>query len=156
MKNLWVARAAAAIGIQDNPSLPLGDRIRAVINGLDRMVIAEDASEFTRSVMRKRHAETLPLYRDLERAGRFLATGAQYVADSPTDERYLEVIERLEEELFGISQPRGPRRAVVTVGEPFDAASYYSAYKSDPRGTVTAVTKRLEDAVRALISAHAK
>lgn len=156
MKNLWVARAAAAIGIQDNPSLPLGDRIRAVVNGLDRMVIAEDASEFTKKTMRRRHQETMPLYRDLERAGRFLATGASYVAAAPTDERYLEVIERLEEELFGISQPRGPRRAVVTVGEPFDATAMYAKYKDDPRQTVSEVTERLEDAVRKLINADAK
>ena len=153
MKNVWVARAAGAIGLKDDPSLPLGDRIRAVINGLDRMAIAEDASEFTRQTMRRRHQETAPLYKDLERAGRFLATGANYVAERPTDERFLEVVSRIEEELFGITEPRGPKRAVVKIGEPIDLRLYFEAYRADSRGTVTSVTRRLEDEVRALITA---
>ena len=152
MKNLWVARAAAVLGIEDNASLPLGDRIRAIVNALDRMAIAEDASEFTKETMRRRHAETQPLYKDLERAGRFLATGASYVAERPTDERFLEVIGRMEEELFGFSPPRGPRRAVLVVGEPVDVSLLFSAYQSNPRGTVTEFTRGLEDAVRGLIT----
>jgi hypothetical protein len=152
MKNLWVTRAAAVLGIEDNASLALGDRIRAIVNALDRMSIAEDASEFTKETMRRRHAETQPLYKDLERAGRFLATGGHYVADRPTDERFMEVIGRMEEELFGFSPPRGPRRAVLTVGEPVDVTLLYSAYQSDPRGTVTEFTRGLEDAVRGLLA----
>jgi hypothetical protein len=151
MKGVWVSRAAAAIGLKDDPSVPLGDRIRAVVNGLDRMVIAEDASEFTKRTMRRRHAETVPLYRDLERAGRFLATGARYIADEPSDERYLEVISRIEEELFGTTQPYGPRRADVRVGQPLDAADLFGSYESDPRGTVAALTTRLEQEVRNLL-----
>jgi 1-acyl-sn-glycerol-3-phosphate acyltransferase len=152
MKDVWVSRAAGAIGVRDDPSLPLGDRIRAVVNGLDRMVIAEDASAFTKRTMRRRHEETMPLYRDLERAGRFLATGARYIADHPSDERYLEVISRIEEELFGITQPLGPRRAEMVVGEPIDIAGMYQEYKHDPRGTVTALTCKLEEEVRGLLS----
>jgi hypothetical protein len=154
IKQVWVARAAAAIGLKDDPSEPLGDRIRAVVNGLDRMVIADDASEFTKRTMRRRHAETMPLYRDLERAGRFLATGARYIADHPSDERYLEVISRIEEELFGTTQPYGPRRAVVNIGAPVDLAAMFPKYRSDARGTVSAFTRELEDRVRALVSSN--
>ncbi len=152
MKNLWVARAAGSVGVTDNPELALGDRIRVVINALDRMVIAEDASEFTKQMMRRRHQETVPLYKDLERAGRFLATGARYVAERPNDERYLEVISRIEEELFGITPPRGPRRAVLTIGDPIDVSLFYERYKADSRKTVSDTTRMLEDAVRALIA----
>jgi hypothetical protein len=151
MKNIWVARAAASLGIEDKPHLPLGDRVREIVNALDRMTFEEDASEFTKQTMRRRHEETLPLYRDMERAGRFLATGAHYVAQSPTDERFLEVISRLEEELFGFSPMRGPRRAVVTVGEPFDLRTHHPTYKSNPRNTVAKVTEDLEDRVKALL-----
>lgn len=152
MKNLWITRTSAALGLEDKPQLPMGDRIREIVNALDRMTIALDASEFTKQTMRRRHQETLPLYRDLERAGRFLATGAHYVAEKPTDERFLEVISRLEEELFGFSPMRGPRRAVVTVGEPFDLRSYLPDYRKDSRGTVETVTERLETEVKGLLT----
>jgi len=151
MKNLWVARTAAVLGIEDKPHLALGDRIREIINALDRMTFANDASEFTKATMRRRHQETMPLYKDMERAGRFLATGAQYVAERPTDERFLEVISRLEEELFGFSPMRGPRKAVLFVGEPIDLRTCFDEYKADSRETVANFTRGLEDAVRGLI-----
>jgi hypothetical protein len=151
MKHLWVKRAAAALGIEDKPHLPLGDRIREIVNALDRMTFEEDASEFTKKTMRQRHRETLPFYKDMERAGRFLATGAHYVAQRPTDERFLEVISRIEEELFGFSPMRGPRRALLMVGEPFDLRTAYGDYKRDPRGTVASITHRLEDEVKGLL-----
>ena len=151
MKNAWVARTAAVLGIEDKPSLPLGDRIREIVNALDRMTVALDASEFTKQTMRRRHEETLPLYRDMERAGRFLATGAKYVADKPSDERYFEVISRIEEELFGFSPPRGPRLAVVNIGAPIDLRHFREEYKKDSRAVVSAVTKSIEHKVQALV-----
>ncbi|HXH60333.1 MAG TPA: lysophospholipid acyltransferase family protein [Fimbriimonadaceae bacterium] len=151
MKDAWVSRTATAVGVEDKPEIPLGDRVRAVINALDRMNFAQDASEFTKQTMRRRHQETAPLYKDMERAGRFLATGARYVADDPSDERYLEVISRIEEELFGFSQMRGPRRAVVTVGEPIDLRQYLDEYRGSSRSTVTIVTRVLEERVRELV-----
>lgn len=154
MKDTWVSRTATAVGVVDNPALPLGDRVRSVVNALDRMSFAPDASEFTKQTMRRRHQETAPLYKDMERAGRFLATGARYIADKPSDERYLEVIGRLEEELFGFSPMRGPRRAVLTVGEPIDLRGFFDAYRQEARGTVAIVTRRLEDEVRSLVGAE--
>ncbi len=152
MKEVWISRTAAALGVKDDPTATMGDRIREIINALDRMTIALDASEFTKQTMRRRHQETLPLYRDMDRAGRFLATGAHYIAEAPTDERFLEVINRLEEELFGFSPMRGPRKASLKIGEPFDLRTYYEEYKSDPRGTVRMVTERLEREVKTLLS----
>ncbi len=119
MKNLWVERASGALGLKDNPELDLGDRIRALINALDAISIdQEDSTEFERRTIQRRQRETEALYKDLERAMRFLATDDNYVAKKPTDERYLEVIAHLEEELFGISDVRGPKRALVKIGEP--------------------------------------
>ena len=119
MKNLWIERAASALGIKDNPENTMGDRIRAIINALDSITISQgSASGFERETIARRQRETESIYKDLERASRFLATEAGYVAENPTDERYLEVIAQIEEELFGISDVRGPKVAKAVIGEP--------------------------------------
>lgn len=152
MKEVWVVRTEQAIGSTEHPELPLGDRIRLIINALDQIVFEEPTgSAFEKQTLKKRQNDLLPLYRDLDRSLRFLATSGRYVADSPSDERFLEIIGTLEEDIFGNSPVRGPRKAVIQIGEPIDISQRFEEYKSDHRGTVAAVTAELERAVSTLI-----
>jgi len=148
MKNLWVDRSAKAVGIEDNPELPLGDRVRTIINALDRInVTKESASDFEKTTFLRRQRETEPLYKDLERAMRFLATATGYVAEDKSDQRFLEVISQIEEELFGYSPVRGPRKAIVTIGEPIDI----SQDEAD-KDAVHVTTVTVENAIRKMLS----
>ena len=152
MKEVWVVRTEQALGMEERKELPLGDRIRVLINALDRIVFEEPSgTNFEKKTLRKRQEDLLPLYRDLDRSLRFLAMGGSYVAEKPSDERFLEIIGTLEEDIFGNSPARGPRKAVIQVGEPIDISARLQLYREDHRGTVSLVTKELEASVFELV-----
>ena len=152
MKEVWVVRTEQALGMEERTELPLGDRIRVLINALDRIVFEEPTgSAFEKKTLQKRQDDLLPLYRDLDRSLRFLATGGSYVAESPSDERFLEIIGTLEEDIFGNAPARGPRKAVMQIGEPIDISKRLDEYRDNHRATVSAVTAELERVVRSLI-----
>ncbi len=153
MKEVWVVRTEQALGMEERTELPLGDRIRVLINALDRIVFEEPTgSAFEKKTLKKRQDDLLPLYRDLDRSLRFLATGGSYVAESPSDERFLEIIGTLEEDIFGNAPARGPRKAVMQIGKPIDISRRLEQYREDHRGTVSLVTKELEASVFGLVS----
>ncbi len=129
-------------------------RVRALKNLVDAEVY-KDLEQMT-DYERKIHEELLQkfqqFYPDLERLINFIAISDGYVAEERSPERFLEVIVRLEREVFGTSKMRGPRVASVRVGEPKNLRDCYDTYKAQKRETVEQITLELETAVRALVT----
>lgn len=104
---------------------------------------------------RKIHEELLQkfqqFYPDLERLINFISISDGYVAEEQSPERFLEVIIRLEREVFGTSKMRGPRVASLRVGEPKNLREYYDTYKAERRKTVEQITLQLETEVQDLV-----
>ncbi|QDV32817.1 lysophospholipid acyltransferase family protein [Tautonia plasticadhaerens] len=77
-----------------------------------------------------------------------------YVRDCPTLERVAEVLMKLEQDTLGtpFPRPRGPRRAVVRVGEPIDVGAFSPASER-PRKAAAAVTVELESRLQGLLDA---
>ena len=129
-------------------------RVRALKNLVDAEVY-KDIEQMT-AYERKIHEELLQkfqrFYPDLERLINFIAISDGYVAEEPSPERFLEVIVRLEREVFGTSKMRGPRVASVRVGQPKNLRDCYDTYKAEKRETVEQITLELETAVRTLVT----
>ena len=129
-------------------------RVRALKNIVDAEVY-KDAEQMT-AYEQKIHEELLQkfqqFYPDLERLINFIAISDGYVAKAPSQERYLEVITRLEREVFGTAKMRGPRVASLRVGEPKNLQDCYDTYKAQKRETVEQITLELETAVRTLVT----
>ena len=106
------------------------------------------ASEFEKKTVKRRQRETEPIYKDLQRASRFLATATGYVAEEKSDQRFLEVISQIEEELFGYSPVRGPRKAIVNIGEPLQLKILAG---EDQKTALSRTTAHIEQAVSHLI-----
>lgn len=153
MKEIIVNRVATALGITFRPNQPLMDKVRALFNAVDRIVYDEPkGSEYERQLHRRRQEEAKALYDDLWRVWRFVATYDGYVRETMTAERFLEVIGRLEWEVFGKEWTRGPRKALVTIGEPINLTDHWAEYQRDKRETVAAVTAELEGRVKTLLA----
>src|SRR5207248_1847459 len=82
----------------------------------------------------------------------FIAIRGDYVRESPTQERFLEVLGRLETEVLGRNHVRGPRRAQVRIGEPLDLRTALAAYQQNRRETVAALTQEVEARVSAMLA----
>jgi len=129
-------------------------RVRALKNLVDAEVY-KDVEQMT-AYEQKIHEELLhkfqQFYPDLERLINFIAISDGYVAKAPSQERFLEVIIRLEREVFGTAKMRGPRVASLRVGDPKNLRDCYDTYKAQKRETVEQITLELETAVQTLVT----
>ena len=129
-------------------------RVRSLKNLVDAEVY-RDVEQMT-AYERKIHEELLQkfqrFYPDLERLINFISITDGYVAEEQSPERFLDVIVRLEREVFGTSKMRGPRVASVRVGEPKDLRECYDTYKAEKRETVEQITLELETSVQTLVT----
>jgi hypothetical protein len=82
----------------------------------------------------------------------FVALHDGYVRETLSAERFLDVLGRLEREVFGRIRYWGPRKAIVKIGEPLNLANYHHHYKSDKRGTLKNVPIKLESSVRQMLT----
>ncbi len=152
LKEQILSHVEKILGIQsDNDVLT---RVRALKNIVDAEVY-RDIDQMT-TYERKIHEEQLQkfqqFYPDLDRLINFIAITDGYVAAEPSAERYLEVIFRLEKEVFGKGRMWGPRVASIRAGEPINLLEYYDTYKTQKKETVEEITIELETAVRNLVA----
>lgn len=81
-----------------------------------------------------------------------------YVAESPTPERYLDTLTRLEREVFGIDQPipKGYRQARVFIGEPINLKDFLPSFQSDKTTTVNTLIQQIHQTVQTNLDYLAK
>ncbi len=128
-------------------------RVRSLKNLVDAEVYKdiEQMTEYERKIHEELLQKFQQFYPDLERLINFIAITDGYVAEEQSPERFLDVIIRLEREVFGTSKMRGPRVASVRVGEPKDLRECYDTYKAQKRETVEQITLELETTVQTLV-----
>ena len=152
LKEQILSHAEQVMGIRTDADVLT--RVRALKNLVDAEVY-KDVEQMT-EYEQKIHEELLQKFQqfhpDLERLINFIAISDGYVATDPSPERFLEVIIRLEREVFGTAKMRGPRVASLRVGEPKNIRECYATYKAQKRETVEQVTLDLETAVQTLVS----
>ena len=129
-------------------------RVRALKNLVDAEVYkdVEQMTEYEQKIHEELLHKFQQFYPDLERLINFIAISDGYVAKKPSQERFLEVIIRLEREVFGTAKMRGPRVASLRVGEPKNLRDCYDTYKAQKRETVEQITLELETAVQTLVT----
>ena len=151
LKEQILSHAEKIMGIRSEADVLT--RVRSLKNIVDAEVY-KDIEQMT-AYERKIHEELLQkfqrFYPDLERLINFISMTDGYVAEEQSPERFLDVIIRLEREVFGTSKMRGPRVASVRVGEPKNLRTCYDTYKAEKRETVEQITLELETTVQTLV-----
>ena len=129
-------------------------RVRALKNLVDAEIYkdVEQMTEYEQKIHEELLQKFQQFYPDLERLINFIAISDGYVAKEPSQERFLEVIIRLEREVFGTAKMRGPRVASLRVGEPKNLRECYDTYKTQKREMVEQITLELETAVQTLVT----
>ena len=129
-------------------------RVRALKNLVDAEIYkdVEQMTEYEQKIHEELLQKFQQFYPDLERLINFIAISDGYVAKEPSQERFLEVIIRLEREVFGTAKMRGPRVASLRVGEPKNLRDCYDTYKTQKREMVEQITLELETVVQTLVT----
>ena len=151
LKEQILSHAEKIMGI--NSKADVLTRVRTLKNIVDAEVYrdVEQMTEYERKIHEELLQKFQRFYPDLERLINFISITDGYVAEEQSPERFLEVIVRLEREVFGTSKIRGPRVASVRVAEPRDLRECYDTYKAQKRKAVEQVTFELETAVQTLV-----
>jgi 1-acyl-sn-glycerol-3-phosphate acyltransferase len=153
IKELLVNRIATGIGVNLKPDQPLADRIRTLINSVDQIVHEEpEGPDYKLELHHQRQEQVKPLYDDLSRALRFIATYDGYVRETLSVERFLDTIGQLEREVLGKRGKQGLRKAYIRIGEPVNLAEYLDRFKKEKRKTLEFVTTQLESRVKEKLS----
>lgn len=129
------------LGLTLAPHFPLRERVYKIQS------VIGDPTEAT--ALDEEMIETL--YRSTVRLLNFDSIYDGYVAEAPTSERFLDTLMRLEKEVFELEKPvsKGPRKALIRIGEPVNLKDYVQAYKQDRGTTTEQLTQRLQQAVQA-------
>ena len=111
---------------------------------LDALARPETTPEEARSLRSDLH--------DLFTVMQLFSYPGDYVRQGPTLERAAETLMKFEEDLLGVDMPtpRGPRRAVVRLGEPIDVRARMSA-GGRPRQAASELTTELESRMQSLL-----
>ena len=149
-----LAQMEEFMGIAPQTDVLSRARIRALKNLIDAEIYREtdEISAYERQIHEQRLEKFQEFYPDLNRLINFIAIYDGYVGETQSPERFLEVITRIEREVFGDSKPRGPRIALMRFGTPKNLLDRYETYKQDKKQTVQDITLELETEVQALIS----
>ena len=140
LKNAFIEKCESALQIAPNLNLPIRERVYKVQATLEEIATGE---QLERAVPKGYLWDSL--YWDTVRLLNFDAIYDGYVAESPTPERFLDTLTRLEREVFHIehAQPKAPRRACFHIGDPINLKDYLADYKRDRTGTVDLLAERL-------------
>lgn len=122
------------------------DWVRQIRNKLDDYIYSDEhlETEYERKIHDEKTAKIKGFYRDMDRVVNFIAIYEQYFTESNTQERFADVLDRLESEILGHEPSiKGQRTVLVDVGEAIDMTKLYADYKQNKKGTINKVTEQL-------------
>lgn len=173
LKQFFVQKCEAALNIEPVANLPLRERVYKVQALLEDAENVESASQgegiAPKSTNQKgtnqkstnqkgtnqkgtnqKNPNRAALFWDTVRLLNFDAIYDGYVAESPTAERFLDTLIRLEREVFHLEDaPRkAPRKACFYIGEPINLKDHLSEYKGDRAGTIDRISEHLRQTMQ--------
>ena len=142
------------MGIVPPPNAPPLRRVRLIQNQIDEEIYrdVDEMTQYERGIHAQRIDKFRQFFTDLRRIVNSIAIYEGYIADDPSQERFLEVISRFEVEVFGRSKVKGPIEAFVRLGTPKNLMEEYPAYKKEKRRTTKQITLGLETEVQNIVS----
>jgi 1-acyl-sn-glycerol-3-phosphate acyltransferase len=132
------------------------EMIRVLRNHIDDFVYAAevDFSEYEKKVHEERAATMRGFYADLDRVVNFIAIYDGYLKEQLSQERFGDILDRLEREILRTREPsfRGSRVVLLDVGEPINLSERHADYKSAKKATVAKVTDEIFGQVSGMLT----
>lgn len=148
------------LDLKPSPSTSVLDRIRGVRNRLDKASYTfqepPPMSPYEARMLEHLRLELQEFYDELERTVNLLVLREGSIADNKTPERYIDVIRRLEREVYGQPATNPPRTAIVKVAEIANLKDHYEAYEQNKKQTVQALADQFESSMYQLLQSIGK
>lgn len=108
-------------------------RTRELINHFYQIMRTDELpeSQYGTSLLNEEFRRMKPIRRDIDRLGNWMPVREGYVKEHPTQERYVDMLLRLEYEVLGRSRLKGPTRCIVRLGRAFDLRDFMKQHSND-------------------------
>lgn len=129
------------------------DWVRVLRNAMDDYIYTDtkDMSDYEKKIHDERAGKIRGYYRDLDRVIGFIAVYDGYLSPPATQERVANVVEMLEQEVFGEKTIKGPRLVTIEIGESIDLAQRYDEYKKSKKTVIEAITQDLSRQIHGML-----
>lgn len=147
LSDRMLTKLEQVINLGRDESLTYLDRVRRIRNKVDAVLIqAEDdeASPYQKRLHAEQKAVLKNFYRSLDRVVNFVAIYDGYLQPDMDETRYVELIRRLEKEVFGAFQLLHPRTGHVVINDPIDLKDYFQDFLADKKTVVHRITRDIE------------
>ena len=137
---------AAHFRIALSPTAKPLECVRTLRNVMDDFVYVDEApkSEYHRKIHDEKATIVKGFYRDLDRVVNFLVIYEGYFQEQNTQERFADIVERLESEIIGGDpSAKGARRVLLDVGEPINMTERFADYKKEKKLVLNKVTEEV-------------
>ncbi len=155
LKHTMLLSYEQQLGIKPKPNLPMRERVYKVQAQLEKLyekLAKEEENENSHDGLRNEQQDDFneKLYDDTLRLLNFDAIYDGYIAENPTQERFLDTLTTLEREVFRVETPRpkNMRIARVKIGELINLKDYLDDYCQDKYATVEKLTHRVQQIVQ--------
>lgn len=149
IKRTQLERAAEIAKVKTRGG-PIAEEMRMVINAVHK--VTDDASsaktDYDRRLWEEARNHIQPALHELDRLANWIAVYDGYVAASPSVERMVHLLVRMEKEVLGQVLIRGKQEAHVAICEPISLFDNLAKYESDKRRIVAQITKDAEAMVQ--------
>ncbi len=140
--------------------LPAGlsqlEYVRILRNALDDYVynnVEEEGTAYLKKLHNEKTAKIKGFYRDLDRVLTFIAIYDGYLRDHLTQERFAEVVDRFEMEVFGKRSIKGARLVYLDLGRPVDLLPMYADYKCNRKTAIQHATDNISEQISTMLDA---
>ncbi len=149
LENFMLTKLEQVVNLLFETHLSYLERVRRIRNMVDKLLkdVPEDLTPYQARLFDHQKAVLKNFYWDLDRIVNFIAIYDGYMHPDMTAERYVEVIRRLEKEVYGWYHLRHPRTVYMKVLEPIDLKSYFPQFLQDKKKTTEAILGQVESAL---------
>lgn len=155
IKEFIINKVATYLDVKLKDNMSLLNKLRTLFNVINSVIYKENnelnTTDYEKRLYQEKRQELINFYDDLHRVWKFIAIYEGYIKENPSDERFLEVIKRIEWELFGKERRYGPLKAIIKIGKEINLLDYYQNYKKQKKETTEYLTNELENQVKELL-----
>lgn len=118
------------------------DWVRVLRNTMDDFIYQDEEvmSAYERKIHAQKEDKIKTFYHDLDRVVGFIAIYEGYLSPPTTQERLANVIELMEQEVFGEVSVKGPRLILLDLGQPINLLDHYAEFKKNKRAVIDSIT----------------
>lgn len=129
------------------------DWVRILRNAIDEEIYEdeEEMSSYERKMHEEKQLKLRGFYKDLDRVVNFISIYDGYLKENMTQERFAEIIDRFEVEVFGQSKIKGKRLVLLSVGTPIDLRDYYPTYKQNKKEANAIISEEISQQLKAML-----